>query len=82
MALSAFATGHSSEKTELVPVALETVSGQLTARRVGQPGSHRLMPLLAADALAIVAAANAPLRAGDRLEVLPFHPPEFQGVPS
>lgn len=82
MALSAFATGRSSEKTELVPVALETVSGQLTARRVGQPGSHRLMPLLAADALAIVAAANAPLRAGDRLEVLPFHPPEFQGVPS
>ncbi|CAI9408924.1 Putative competence-damage inducible protein [Pleomorphomonas sp. T1.2MG-36] len=81
-ALSAFAIGRPSEKTELLPVTLEASSGRLTAHRVGQPGSHRLMPLLAADALAIIPAADTPLKAGDRLEVLPFHDPEFQGVPS
>lgn len=80
MALSAFAIGHPSDKTELLPATLETVSGQLRAHRAGESGSHRLMPLLAADALAIVPAADAPLRTGDRLEVLPFHDPEFQGV--
>ena len=82
MALSGFTIGRPSDKTELLPVTLETVSGQLRAHRVGQPGSHRLMPLLAADALAIVPAADAPLITGDRLEVLPFHDPEFQGVSS
>jgi molybdopterin molybdotransferase len=81
-ALSAFAIGRPSEKTELLPVTLETSSGRLTAHRIGQPGSHRLMPLLAADALAIIPAADTPLKAGDRLEVLPFHDPELQGVPS
>lgn len=79
MALSAFAC-RSSEKTELLPVTLETSSGVLTAHRVGRPGSHRLMPLLVADALAIIPAAAASLKTGDRLEVLPFHDPEFQGV--
>ena len=82
MALSGFTIGRPSDKTELLPVTLETVSGQLRAHRVGQPGSHRLMPLLAADALAIVPAAGAPLKTGDRLEVLPFHDSEFQGVSS
>lgn len=81
MALSGFAIGRPSDKTELLPVTLDTVSGELRAHSVGQSGSHRLMPLLAADALAIVP-ADAPLKAGDRLEVLPFHDPEFQGVSS
>jgi molybdopterin molybdotransferase len=81
MALSAFAIGRPSDKTELLPVTIETVSGELRAHRAGQSGSHRLMPLLAADALAIVPAA-VPLKTGDLFEVLPFHDPEFQGVPS
>ena len=80
MAFPAFSGGRPSGKTELVPVRLEAGSGQLMAHRVGQPGSHRLMPLLAADAVAIVPAADTPLKTGDRLEVLPFHDPEIQGV--
>jgi len=77
MALSAFAGGRPSEKTELIPVRLEAGSGQLVAHRVGRPGSHRLMPLLAANAVAIVPVADTPFKDGDRLEVLPFHDPEF-----
>ena len=80
MAFPAFSGGRPSGKTELVPVRLEAGSGQLMAHRVGQPGSHRLMPPLAADAVAIVPAADTPLKTGDRLEVLPFHDPEIQGV--
>ncbi|PIP00022.1 gephyrin-like molybdotransferase Glp [Pleomorphomonas carboxyditropha] len=81
MARYMFADGRRTEKTELIPVRLEAESEQLVARRVGQPGSHRLMPLLAANAVAIVPAADTPLEDGDRLEVLPFHDPEFQGAP-
>ena len=81
-ALSACAIGRPSDKTELLPVTLDMISGQLRAHPVGERGSHRLMPLLAADALAIVPAADTFLKAGDRLEVVPFHDPEFQGVPS
>lgn len=75
--LSAFAARRPSEKTELLPVTLEASSGQINARRVGEPGSHRLMPLLAADALAIIPAADTPLEIGDRLEVLSFHDPKL-----
>lgn len=76
-ALSTFAIGHPSDKTELLPVTFETVSGQLMAHRVGPSGSHRLMPLLAANAVAIVPAADTPLKIGDRLEVLSFLDPEL-----
>jgi molybdopterin molybdotransferase len=80
MARSGFASPSRRDRTELLPVALDAGSGQLVARPAGQTGSHRLMPLLAADAVAIVPPADVPFKSGDPLEVLPFRDPDFQGV--
>jgi molybdopterin molybdotransferase len=80
MARSALAGPSRRDRTELLPVALDAGSGQLVAHPAGQTGSHRLMPLLAADAVAIVPPADMPLKSGDPLEVLPFRDPDFQGV--
>ena len=66
-------------RTELLPVRLTVENGRLIAGRSGPEGSHRMMTLASADAVAIVPDASTPLEAGAILEVLPFHPMGFEG---
>ncbi|MEW6644915.1 MAG: gephyrin-like molybdotransferase Glp [Pseudomonadota bacterium] len=72
-AVTAFACAARPDRTELLPVRLGTEAGRLTAHRSGPEGSHRLLPMVAADAVAIVPAG---MRAGPGVcvEVLPFDP--------
>ena len=49
-----------------------------TLRAVGLIDRSVTVPL--GSALGRVPAADTPFKTGDRLEVLPFHDPEFQGV--
>jgi molybdopterin molybdotransferase len=76
---AAFACSRRPERTEVVPVRLEAGRGRLVARRSGPDGSHRMMPMVSADAVAVVPGAPAPLERGAMLEVLPFDRPRFGG---
>jgi molybdopterin molybdotransferase len=49
-----------SGRTELLPVRLVSGNGELTARRSGPGGSHRLMPMVGADAVAVIPGGAAP----------------------
>jgi molybdopterin molybdotransferase len=60
------------DRTELLPVRLNVEQGRLTAHRSGPDGSHRMMPLIFADAVAVVPGASTPVEVGTPLEVLPF----------
>ncbi|WP_322414372.1 molybdopterin molybdotransferase MoeA [Mesorhizobium huakuii] len=64
-------------RTELLPVRLNVEQGRLTAHRSGPDGSHRMMPLVFADAVAVVPGASTPVEVGTPLEVLPFAQPRF-----
>lgn len=68
----AFTYPRKLDRTELLPVRLNIEQGRLIAHRSGPAGSHRMMPLLAADAVAVVPGAATPMQAGNCLEVLPF----------
>ncbi|WP_162258882.1 gephyrin-like molybdotransferase Glp [Mesorhizobium sp. Root172] len=65
------------DRTELLPVRLNVEQGRLTAHRSGPDGSHRMMPLVFADAVAVVPGASTPVEVGTPLEVLPFDQPRF-----
>ncbi|UDL90763.1 molybdopterin molybdotransferase MoeA [Mesorhizobium sp. PAMC28654] len=65
------------DRTELLPVRLNVEQGRLTAHRSGPDGSHRMMPMVFADAVAIVPGASTPVEVGSLLEVLPFDQPRF-----
>ncbi len=72
MAIAAFATGaRADDRTELVPVRLRIDHGRLVAERAGAEGSHRLAPMAAADAVAIIEPLCR-LEPGDPVEILPF----------
>lgn len=74
-----FACARKPDRTELLPVRLNVKQGRLTAHRSGPDGSHRLMPMTSADAIAIVPGASTPAQAGTCLEILPFDQPRFAG---
>ncbi|MDQ0392135.1 molybdopterin molybdotransferase MoeA [Labrys monachus] len=78
-ARTAFAASRKPDRTELLPVSLSVEHGRLTARRSGPDGSHRMMPMVSADAVAVVPGASTPLEAGTCLEVLPFDQPRLGG---
>jgi len=74
MAAAAFAAGaRSDDRTELTPVRLHIRHGRLVAERAGDEGSHRLAPMAAADAVAIIDPLR-PLEPGALVEILPFEP--------
>jgi len=73
-AVTAFAHRAGSERTELLPVRLRTEEGRLTAHRCGPEGSHRLLPMVSADAVAIIPAGAEIASPGSCVEVLPFAP--------
>ncbi len=75
----AFTCSRKPDRTELVPVRLNIEQGRLTARRSGPGGSHRIMPMVAADAVAIVPGASTPVEVGASVEVLPFDRVRFGG---
>ncbi|MCB1502482.1 MAG: molybdopterin molybdotransferase MoeA [Bauldia sp.] len=56
-------------RTELLPVTLGVEGRLLIAHASGPGGSHRMMPMVNADALAIV---SEPAEAGAIVEILPF----------
>ncbi|MBN9552941.1 MAG: molybdopterin molybdotransferase MoeA, partial [Alphaproteobacteria bacterium] len=68
----AFMCSRKADRTELVPVLLTIEQGRLTASRSGPDGSHRMMPMVSADAIAIVPGASTPVEPGMPVEVLPF----------
>ena len=68
----AFPCSRKPDRTELVPVRLDVEQGQLTASRGGPDGSHRMMPMVSANAIAIVPGASTPAEPGMPVEVLPF----------
>lgn len=68
----AFTCSRKPDRTELVPVRLNVEQGRLTASRSGPEGSHRMMPMMSADAIAIVPGAPTPIEPGMSVEVLPF----------
>ncbi|CDX53672.1 Molybdopterin biosynthesis protein [Mesorhizobium plurifarium] len=68
----AFTCSRKPDRTELVPVRLNVEQGRLTASRSGPEGSHRMMPMVSADAIAIVPGASTPIEPGMSVEVLPF----------
>lgn len=74
-----FTYARKPDRTELLPVTLSVEQDRLIARRSGPEGSHRMMPMAAADAVAIVPGASTPAQAGACLEVLPFDQPRFGG---
>ncbi|TPN35202.1 molybdopterin molybdotransferase MoeA [Mesorhizobium sp. B1-1-6] len=65
------------DRTELLPVRLNVEQGRLIAHRSGPDGSHRMMPMVFADAVAVVPGASTPVEVGSLLEVLPFDQPRF-----
>jgi len=75
----AFTYPRKPDRTELLPVHLSVEQGRLIVHRSGPEGSHRLMPMASADAIAIVPGASTPAQAGTCLEVLPFDQPRFGG---
>jgi molybdopterin molybdotransferase len=79
-AKAAFSCPGGLHRTELLPVRLDFGPGRLTARRTGTDGSHRLMPMIAADAFAIVPNASGPVEAGTLVEVLPFDRSHWRGT--
>lgn len=68
----AFTFTHKPDRTELLPVRLSVERGRLIAHRGGPDGSHRIMTMACADAIAIVPNASTAVEAGTVLEVLPF----------
>ena len=64
-------------RTELLPVRLDIEQGHLTAHRSGPDGSHRLVPMVAADAIAIVPGTSPLVGIGTVVEVLPFDGARF-----
>jgi molybdopterin molybdotransferase len=64
-------------RTELVPVGLSVREGQWIACRSGPEGSHRVMPMADADAVAVLHGAAEILSAGAVVEVLPFDRSRF-----
>ncbi|MDG4880450.1 gephyrin-like molybdotransferase Glp [Mesorhizobium sp. WSM4884] len=70
----AFTCSRKPDRTELLPVRLNVEQGRLSACRSGPDGSHRMMPMLSADAIAIVPGASMPAEPGMPVEVLPFSP--------
>jgi molybdopterin molybdotransferase len=72
MASMAFPHAGKPDRTELLPVHLAVENGRLTARPSGAEGSHRLMPIVSADAIAVLPDAAAPAEAGANVEILPF----------
>jgi molybdopterin molybdotransferase len=68
----AFTCSRKPDRTELVPVRLNVERGRLTASRSGLDGSHRMMPMVSADAIAVVPGASMPAEPGMLVEVLPF----------
>lgn len=73
-----FAHPRKPDRTELLPVRLTIEQGRLTAHRSGPDGSHRMMPMVFADAVAVVPGASTPVEVGTPLEVLPFDQPRFE----
>ncbi len=69
----AFASSHRQGRTELLPVRLTNRNGRLIADRAGPEGSHRMMTLVSADAVAVVPDTCSSFEAGTVLEILPFH---------
>lgn len=78
-AVTAFPYSGKPERTELLPVRLAVENGRLTARPGGAEGSHRLMPIVAADAVAILPDVPVLADAGASVEILPFDRPRFCG---
>ena len=74
-----FALVRKPDRTELLPVCLTVERGRLIARRCGADGSHRMMTMACADAIAIVPGDLAPAEAGMIVEVLPFDQSQFGG---
>jgi molybdopterin molybdotransferase len=68
----AFSCARRAERTELLPVRLTAGEGRLMAHRAGPDGSHRMLPMTMADAVAILPGAATPTVAGEVVEVLPF----------
>ncbi|MDF2114041.1 molybdopterin molybdotransferase MoeA [Roseiarcaceae bacterium H3SJ34-1] len=75
----AFTCARKPDRTELLPVSLSVEQGRLTAHRCGPDGSHRMMPMVSADAIAVVPGSSIPAQAGTCLEVLPFDQPRIGG---
>ena len=75
----AFTCSRKPDRTELVPVRLQVEQGRLTARRSGPDGSHRIMPMVSADAIVIVPGASQPAERGTLVDVLPFDRARFGG---
>lgn len=64
-------------RTELLPVRLAADESGLKAYRCGPEGSHRLMPMVSADAVIILPGAALPAPVGGPFEVLPFDRQRF-----
>jgi molybdopterin molybdotransferase len=73
-----FACGTRPGRTELLPVRLACVGPELVAGRAGPEGSHRLLPMAAADAVAVLPGARETIEAGTPVEILPFDRPRFE----
>jgi molybdopterin molybdotransferase len=65
-------------RTELLPVRLASEGATLVAHPAGPEGSHRLTPLAAADAVAVLPGSAEPVVAGTLVEILPFDRPRFE----
>ena len=76
-ATMAFSCRCKLDRTELVPVRLCVEQGRLIAHRSGPEGSHRMMPMALADAVAVLPGASATIKAGSIVEVLTFDWPRF-----
>lgn len=68
----AFSHAGKPGRTELLPVNLSMRKGRLVAHRSGPDGSHRLMPMVSADAIVIMPDTPNPVGVGTPVEVLPF----------
>jgi molybdopterin molybdotransferase len=64
-------------RTELVPVRLDRREGAPTAHRCGPEGSHRIMPMVGADAVAVLPEKVESLPIGAEIEILPFERAHF-----
>jgi molybdopterin molybdotransferase len=73
-----FACRPRTGRTELVPVRLASDAASLVAHRAGAEGSHRLLPMAGADAVAILPGSAHPIAAGTPVEVLPFDRLRFE----
>jgi molybdopterin molybdotransferase len=77
-----FSFDGKTTRTELIPVILDSGNGRLIAHRCGPEGSHRLQPLVTAEALAIIPDTMIPAGAGAVVEILPFDQMRFRGSPA